>query len=376
MATLDPSTITATIPADAEYTEIGRVWRPAAQAVGITVDWATHCWDCFTDRQVPEVAGLPTVAGTHYAAEDLIGEVVGITGRYYFLINDHGTARALLVPTLNPCRHCGLETDLGPEDERTEYVCCDDCGHAHCVTVIEALAARGLRPHQPFHLDTVWVTLTDGSILQIGDHHHNLGAGNLALVGAGGYTVWRDLHGVGVGGPEGDGTILDRPEATLEEMIDAVVAEAHRAPTGQATGPTDSPETEYQESTHTMDKLSFPDMINCEFQRARRAVTTERDQIQATRDLLYSADWQLWTATVHAAAYTLYELARTVTEERGPAAGITALSQQIGTYLSTAGRSTDPFANAAAAAKREAASQVLATMREHVDYAEITARIR
>ena len=125
-----------------------------------------------------------------------------------------------------------------------------------------------------------------------------------------------------------------------------------------------------------MNKLSFPDMIHSGFERARRAVTTDREQIQATRDLQYSADWHLWNATVHAAAYTLYELARTVTEERGPAAGITALSQQIGAYLSTAGRSTDPFTNAAADAKREAASQVLATMRDHVDHAEITARIR
>lgn len=91
----------------------------------------------------------------------------------------------------------------------------------HVGDIMEALGKRGIPGvFVPAHVPTVWVNLADGSTLHIGDHDDNL-----RLDGSGGYCVYRDLDGTGVGGPANDGVLMDDPDATLAELVDRVVVE-------------------------------------------------------------------------------------------------------------------------------------------------------
>lgn len=223
---LDLTTVTAIIDPEPgtdsaeRMAEVTDAWWAAAREAGIRdddVDISQYCLEEHIDSD--------TVLGPDGApvGEDRIGQVIGYLGRYYVVVADGSVARAQLVPVQEVCLRCGGERKLGidgpawPED----LVCSAECGHFHVNEVADALRARGICAlSQPEHFDTLWVHLADESILQIGDHDDNT-----RLIGSGGYAVYRDHEGTGIGGPGNDGLILDDHHATLEQLVDVIERE-------------------------------------------------------------------------------------------------------------------------------------------------------
>lgn len=95
----------------------------------------------------------------------------------------------------------------------------------HPEAILDALRNRGIYcASQPFHLDTVWVHLADGSTLHIGDYEDNL-----ELLGGNGYSIYRCTEdGTGVGGSADDGDLLASPDTTFDELLDAIAEQVEQ----------------------------------------------------------------------------------------------------------------------------------------------------